>query len=244
MMKTYVIIMFLVFSTSSQAFSLWKVKGKNIRWGVETITLDIDESMLIFGTRSEVETAITNAFSLWKKGTVLPLNAEIWWTKGCKAKVDDYNCIYACSNESECPDRPSSNASNTFPSVRDGSIIDVDIIINAADQPIELADTEKSFNLERILDHEFGHLLGIYHSEEPEAIMYGIINKRDRAAKELHQDDIDAVSALYGDWSPSEASSCSVYSVGSKGGNIGFILMLVLFSIILRFVKQSKGGLL
>jgi hypothetical protein len=74
--------------------------------------------------------------------------------------------------------------------------------------------------------------------------MYGIINKRDRAAKELHQDDIDAVSALYGDWSPSEASSCSVYSVGSKGGNIGFILMLVLFSIILRFVKQSKGGLL
>ena len=63
-MKTYIIIMFLVFSGVANAFSLWEVKGKNIRWGVETVTLDVDESMLVFGTRAEVEAVITNAFSL------------------------------------------------------------------------------------------------------------------------------------------------------------------------------------
>jgi hypothetical protein len=239
-MKTYIIIMFLVFSGVANAFSLWEVKGKNIRWGVETITLDVDESMLVFGTRAEVEAVITNAFSLWKKETVLPLNAEIWWTKGCKAKVDDYNCIYACLDESECPGRPSSNASNTFPSVSNGVIIDADIIVNMVDQPIELADTKNSFNLERILDHEFGHLLGIYHSEVTEAIMYGRMNKKDQAATKLHQDDIDAVNALYGNWSPVEEISCSVRSVGSGRGNVVYMLLFILFLIASKYIINNQ----
>ena len=46
------------------------------------------------------------------------------------------------------------------------------------------------------MTHEIGHTVGILHSEVKESLMYA---RRSRYAKaKLHQDDIDAIQALYG----------------------------------------------
>ena len=46
------------------------------------------------------------------------------------------------------------------------------------------------------MTHEIGHTVGILHSEVKEALMYAYASKSTRA--KLHQDDIDAIQALYG----------------------------------------------
>nr|XP_054774934.1 matrix metalloproteinase-19-like [Lytechinus pictus] len=58
-------------------------------------------------------------------------------------------------------------------------------------------------NLFYVAAHEFGHSLGLEHSNVTSALMYAYYNKDDRLPTninefQLHQDDIDAIQRLYG----------------------------------------------
>ncbi|NWX83811.1 MMP3 protein, partial [Nothoprocta pentlandii] len=53
-------------------------------------------------------------------------------------------------------------------------------------------------NLFYVALHEFGHSLGLFHSKDPEALMYPIYRKSDPSAFPLHQDDIYGIQYLYG----------------------------------------------
>ncbi|XP_013811427.1 stromelysin-1-like [Apteryx mantelli] len=53
-------------------------------------------------------------------------------------------------------------------------------------------------NLFYVALHEFGHSLGLFHSKDPEALMYPIYRKFDPSVFPLHQDDINGIQHLYG----------------------------------------------
>ncbi|NWW19745.1 MMP3 protein, partial [Falcunculus frontatus] len=52
-------------------------------------------------------------------------------------------------------------------------------------------------NLFYVAAHEFGHSLGLYHSKDPNALMYPVYRKFDPSVL-LHQDDITGIQYLYG----------------------------------------------
>ncbi|CAN0924092.1 Metalloendoproteinase 5-MMP [Linum grandiflorum] len=73
-------------------------------------------------------------------------------------------------------------------------------------------------DLETVAVHEIGHLLGLGHSSDPEAIMYPTITSMTRKV-ELAQDDIDGLRQLYGgDASWNGTSSPSVQARETSGG--------------------------
>lgn len=61
----------------------------------------------------------------------------------------------------------------------------------------EVTKSEVAVDLESVLTHEIGHLLGLSHSSVKEAVMYPSLRPRDKRA-DLNIDDIKGVQSLYG----------------------------------------------
>ncbi|OMP03759.1 Peptidase M10, metallopeptidase [Corchorus olitorius] len=55
-----------------------------------------------------------------------------------------------------------------------------------------------TIDLESVAVHEIGHLLGLGHSPVPEAVMYGIFGYGTTTKRDLHPNDIEALTAIYG----------------------------------------------
>uniref|UniRef100_A0A8D0G0R6 Peptidase metallopeptidase domain-containing protein n=1 Tax=Strix occidentalis caurina TaxID=311401 RepID=A0A8D0G0R6_STROC len=53
-------------------------------------------------------------------------------------------------------------------------------------------------NLFYVAAHEFGHSLGLFHSKDPNALMYPVYRKFDPSVFPLQQDDINGIQYLYG----------------------------------------------
>lgn len=95
-----------------------------------------------------------------------------------------------------------------------------------------------------IVGHEFGHILGLGHSDEPRALMYyDVSNKR---GPELHEDDIQGAIHLYTprpgkDGSPMGCGIVESAEPGSRPGPHGLAAVLLLLSVG-YFVIRRRGS--
>ncbi|PKA61096.1 Metalloendoproteinase 1 [Apostasia shenzhenica] len=115
--------------------------------------------------------------------------------------------------------------------------------------------SEVAIDLESVITHEIGHVLGLAHSLVPEAVMYPSLSPRIKKI-ELRIDDIRGIQALYGsnpnftlssliesDTSSSSPSSSSSYSKGrgrisqlSNSRLLGFIMQNCIGVILVMFL--------
>jgi hypothetical protein len=75
-----------------------------------------------------------------------------------------------------------------------GEIIDADMQINSAED-ISLTGEDGSFDLDSIITHEIGHVLGLAHSTDPEATMRPRYPEGDTSLRDLAQDDVCGMCA-------------------------------------------------
>jgi matrixin len=78
-----------------------------------------------------------------------------------------------------------------------GDIFDADIEINSFAVEITIGDAFVSHDLQAILTHEFGHFLGLGHSQEPDATMNANYSPEDIGFRTLSPDDRAAVCDTY-----------------------------------------------
>jgi hypothetical protein len=118
-----------------------------------------------------------------------------------------------------------------------GELVTVEIAVNGfafrwatGDQCDRGAD-DFQYDFESTLAHEVGHAIGLRHSEDPEATMFTRPQPCARDRRDLAQDDLEAVAALYGDdgamddeAAPEPPAGCSV--AGGQGGGASLVLTL------------------
>jgi hypothetical protein len=80
---------------------------------------------------------------------------------------------------------------------RTGDIFDADIEVNSFAVEITIGDTAVSHDLQAILTHEFGHFLGLGHSQEADATMNANYSPEDIGFRTLSPDDRAAICQVY-----------------------------------------------
>lgn len=80
-----------------------------------------------------------------------------------------------------------------------GIIHDADILFNGFYFQWSTAPTPppEHYDIENTIVHEIGHLLGLDHSDIPEATMYGYSGIGETSKRELHPDDREGICAIY-----------------------------------------------
>jgi hypothetical protein len=86
-----------------------------------------------------------------------------------------------------------------------GEILDADIEINSAYNNLSVGDAKVEYDLQSIVTHEIGHMIGLAHSSDFGATMFAAYDPGTTELRTLAADDLKAVCAAY---PPGRAASC------------------------------------
>lgn len=80
-----------------------------------------------------------------------------------------------------------------------GEIADADIDLNGHTKFWTTTDdtTKAVYDIQSVLTHEVGHLLGLGFSDNTEAVLYSELREGDLSKRTLHQDDIEGLCFVY-----------------------------------------------
>lgn len=171
-------------------------------------------------------------------------NRVLWRTRLCStvpgAASDACAGAGGCNNEYDCWDDFSKNDINRSRTIalttvqyniRTGEIVDADIELNGAEYVFTAFDGDPCPNLpftrnncvstdvQNTLTHEIGHVLGLDHSRVGNATMYASAPLGETSKRDLHDDDIEGLCAIYPRGQPTW--TCVPQDTGGQGCSCG-----------------------
>ena len=190
-------LLMLATLTTAQAF---EVKHNDhdavLRWGAAPIRYSLNVSGAEGLDPERVETLVQLAASQFESisGVDIAFQYE-GLTDNAQVDFDDgINTIYF---EHDWDRDADLLAVTDIWSVEDGEIIAFDMAINVNHHDWSTDGGDASNDLFNTLTHEFGHVLGLDHSHDESATMYGSTEQGELTKRDLANDDRDAIRYLY-----------------------------------------------
>lgn len=192
------------------------MSGKPLTWPGNCVGFSLERTMSEKVSNSEARIAIQRAFQAWTEVECSPgkrSTLAFSQTADATCRKSEYrrdgpnvNVIFFRDNEWMHRDVDNTLAKTTVTfNANTGEILDADIEINTADNPVTASDTNVKYDLQSIMTHEVGHLLGLAHSPFPEATMFAAYEPGMTEQRTLSNDDVQAVCAVY---PPGRAATC------------------------------------
>ncbi|XP_026225748.1 collagenase 3-like [Anabas testudineus] len=161
--------------------------GNNLKWEKNSLTYRI-ENYTPDMSRAEVDDSIDKALQVWAKVTPLRFTkinsgtADIMVSFGRQEHGDFYPF--------DGPDGTLAHAFAPGPGIGGDAHFD-------DDETFTFRSTT-SYVLFMVAAHEFGHSLGLSHSDDPGALMYPVYSYRNPDTFILPRDDVNGIQSLYG----------------------------------------------
>jgi hypothetical protein len=209
--------------------------GDPVRWNKDEIRIVVDDSVAAIAPVSAVRNTVRRAFETWIGEADLPMDFTVVQGScgelGYHGEKDGENCVMAC--ESCVPHGEDVGAKALVSHVLEtGEIVDADIVLFSDAGDWSLGHAPGAISLEDVMLHEIGHVLGLGHSDIPEARMFSSISSPDQHDElPLHDDDVQGAGSLYPERAPEITTAgcgwrCSAAS-GTPGGIAGCLLFVV-----------------
>jgi len=220
----------------------WKVKtnssGNELGWADPEIGYvlnpDGDHGLDPLG----VELAVTSAAESWERvpGIDLRFDYEGQTATREQANGDGENLVYF---EDDWGDLGDSLLAVTYvySNAQTGEILDFDMAVNL-DYPWSTTGENDAYDLQNSITHEFGHAVGLDHSKDGDATMYGSTYKGETDKRTLEVDDEQAARYLYGldGWTEPQQMGCD--SSGTRGDALTALIGVLLALGLMR----RRGG--
>ncbi|XP_070838814.1 collagenase 3a isoform X2 [Chaetodon trifascialis] len=161
--------------------------GSNLKWDKNSLTYRIENYTPDMSV-SEIDYAIEKALQVWAKVTPLRFTriyggtADIMISFGRQAHGDYYPF--------DGPDGTLAHAFAPAPGIGGDAHFDDDETFTLS--------SNRGYVLFMVAAHEFGHSLGLSHSDDPGALMYPVYTYRNPDTFVLPRDDVNGIQSLYG----------------------------------------------
>ena len=192
-----------------------------------------------------LEGAMLRAFGSWgevPEASVQFQRMSIYTERASEANGD--NVLFWTEYDwSHDPEVIALTSINYYPDT--GEIVDVDIEFNGQDYRWSVFDEEVETDLQSIATHEIGHLIGLDHSAESDAVMDPYYLPGETRQRVLHADDEAAVTYVF----PCSSGECyeaffddsSGCAIGSDTHRGGWIVMGLLAAALAIGRRRSAG---
>lgn len=220
---------FLIYS--ALAWEPRLVNGEPASWNERSVPYYINTDGVedVGLSESEVESVIQNAAKIWSSSNIENATFEYSYqgsTKTVGADLTDGEHVVSFDNSWTHGDAVLAVA-HVWPD-SNGNIVHFDIEVNIDGVEWTTSGEEGKHDLQNSMAHEFGHALGLEHSDDAEATMAATTPMGETIKRDLHTDDILGIATLYPyqdqDNSETQESSAeqeaSNHSGRSSGGSI------------------------
>lgn len=192
------------------------MSGRPLFWPGGCIGFSLEQSLSEKVPQAETRVAIQRAFFAWTEVECAPgkrSTISFKQTADATCRRSEYrkdganvNVIFFRDNEWMHRDTDNTLAKTTVTfNANTGEILDADMEINTAHNPVTVSDTVVKYDLQGIVTHEVGHLLGLAHSPFPEATMFASYEPGMTEQRTLSNDDVQAVCTVY---PPERVATC------------------------------------
>jgi hypothetical protein len=192
------------------------ISGKALSWPGNCVGFSLEQSLSEKVPHEGTRLAIQHAFYAWTDVECSPgqrSTLTFKQTADATCRKSEYrrdgpnvNVIFFRDNEWMYKDVDNTLAKTTVTfNANTGEILDADMEINTAYNAVTVTDTNVKYDLQSIITHEVGHLLGLAHSPFPEATMFASYEPGMTEQRTLSNDDVAAVCAVY---PPDRVATC------------------------------------
>lgn len=239
-------ILFCLISAKAFGFSLNSSSSSTFKgWGKTTIKFVYNSSNCPSGV--DVVGIIGDAFEIWNNVTTSNLKLALVGTTSSVTYSDPVTIMcdtnYASGDAATQASSP--GAASVLPSSGDYITTGV-MYLNASGGAANIGNLSRTL-VAITLAHEIGHLLGLGHSQDQNALMYYSISGKTNLA--LAQDDIDGVSYLYprnelnGDNPFGGCGTIGIIKPPSSGMMMAMLLCFLLPVLLVFGLKRSEREL-
>jgi hypothetical protein len=195
--------------------------GKQIRWSVDSVSLQMDSEYESWLNPGDSFAAIEMGFEAWRG---LPRVPDLVIRPGHPATVGHHdghptNGIYLLK---DWPYEKEKLAVTIVTYEMDtGRLLDADIVVNGQARfsllPDPMTGTSNDYDIAAVLAHETGHVLGLGESNaDPNATMWPYARPGEVSKRTLHEDDEDGVIESYKTAPPAASSACGSLTIAGR----------------------------
>ena len=185
---------------------------KVVAWPTDQVSFTIDAVLPPGWDQESVEAVVLASKEPWEELECGELTLEFqgWTQSGTADLFDKKNGVYWIQDDWQFGSALMAITLLEF-SKFTGELRDADILVNNNQKTFDVGPicdgSGLNYDLQNILTHEFGHFVGLDHSDDSQATMYADTFEEDCAKKDLHSDDEAGFCATYDRSDTSSAES-------------------------------------
>lgn len=216
--------------------------GLPLRWAVPVVPFQVDRSLAAVGGPADVSRTVAESFAGWGElpGSPFFFQGDPRPTGDCEPEPWDGVTDIILAGEDWRHDPMFAGVTIVSYDPATGEITDADVLLNGAELDFAVGEGARTYDVGNVLTHELGHLLGLGHSEDPDATMFAVSRPGETEKRSLSDDDVAGFEELYGGEGAAAVMATCRAAPGVPTGTCLPVALALLLLVLFARARRSR----